>query len=99
MEAGATWTPPLASEGINRTIYFFEGDHIIISGKRVEPNHGIEVMAHKETVIVNGKSPARFLMLQGKPIKEPVVNYGPFVMNTREEINQALSDLHEYLQF
>ncbi|MFZ8912271.1 MAG: pirin-like C-terminal cupin domain-containing protein, partial [Burkholderiaceae bacterium] len=35
---------------------------------------------------------ARFLLLAARPLKEPVVQYGPFVMNTREEIEQAISD-------
>ncbi|HTD90042.1 MAG TPA: pirin-like C-terminal cupin domain-containing protein, partial [Burkholderiales bacterium] len=36
--------------------------------------------------------PARFLLIAGKPIKEPIVQYGPFVMNTREEVDQAVRD-------
>jgi len=39
-----------------------------------------------------GSDGARFLLLAGRPIGEPVVQYGPFVMNTREEIDQAIRD-------
>ena len=39
-----------------------------------------------------GKKGARVLLLAGKPIGEPIVQYGPFVMNTREEIEQAVND-------
>jgi hypothetical protein len=39
-----------------------------------------------------GDAEARFLLLAGKPLGEPIVQYGPFVMNTREEIEQAVSD-------
>jgi len=39
------------------------------------------------------KQPVRFLLVSGKPLYEPIVRYGPFVMNTREEIEQALRDL------
>ena len=39
-----------------------------------------------------GGKGARVLLLAGKPIREPVVQYGPFVMNTREEIEQAIAD-------
>ena len=42
--------------------------------------------------IKGGADGARFLVLAAKPIREPVVQYGPFVMNTREEIEQAIRD-------
>jgi len=42
-----------------------------------------------------GKDGARFILLAGKPIGEPVVQYGPFVMNTREEIEQAIRDYQD----
>ena len=40
-----------------------------------------------------GTSPLRFVLVAGSPIGEPIVPYGPFVMNTKEEIQQALADL------
>ena len=46
----------------------------------------------KSVNVHNEDKPAKMLLLQGRPISEPVVHYGPFVMNTRMEINQALSD-------
>jgi redox-sensitive bicupin YhaK (pirin superfamily) len=39
-----------------------------------------------------GKDGARFLLLAARPLNEPIVQYGPFVMNTREEIEQAIAD-------
>ena len=42
-----------------------------------------------------GADGARFLLLAGRPLREPVVQYGPFVMNTREEIEQALADYRD----
>ncbi|MNC95841.1 hypothetical protein D3C83_130550 [compost metagenome] len=39
-----------------------------------------------------GEKGARLLLLAGKPLREPMVQYGPFVMNTREEIEQAIAD-------
>ncbi len=95
MEALATWTIPPASEGINRTLYFFEGDQLLINGTAVRPDHGIEVEAHQAMKLSNGAGQGRLLLLQGKPIQEPVANYGPFVMNTMEEIQETFRDYRE----
>ncbi len=95
MEAEATWKLPPASKGINRTLYFFEGDKVIINQTAVHPGHGIELEPHLSVQLSNGASEGRFLLLQGKPIQEPVVNYGPFVMNTEEEIRQTYQDYQE----
>ena len=45
--------------------------------------------------ITTGADPARLLLVSGKPLHEPIARYGPFVMNTREEIEQALRDLRQ----
>jgi redox-sensitive bicupin YhaK (pirin superfamily) len=42
---------------------------------------------------VTGRAPIRFLLVSGRPLHEPIARYGPFVMNTRQEIQQALQDL------
>ncbi len=49
----------------------------------------------KNIKVSNGPSAGRFLMLQGKPINEPVVNYGPFVMNSQDEIQAAYRDYQQ----
>jgi len=54
------------------------------------------VFADGDTVeVCTGTSPVRFLLVSGNPLHEPIARYGPFVMNTREEIEQALRDLRE----
>ncbi len=48
-----------------------------------------------DIVIRGGKSGVRFLLVSGQPLNEPIARYGPFVMNTREEIEQTLRELRE----
>jgi len=93
IDANSTYTLPKANTKVSRTLYFYEGEHIEIEGKSVSPNFGINLNpAFDVTINVKGKT-GYFLLLQGKPIEEPVAKYGPFVMNTNTEIQQAM---HEY---
>jgi quercetin 2,3-dioxygenase len=94
MEKGATWTLPKASAGINRTIYFYEGETLDIAGTSVSKYCAVTLKADVETTLT-ASSETSILMLQGRPIGEPVMQYGPFVMNTKEEINQAFEDYHK----
>jgi len=95
MQEGASWQLPKASAGINRTIYFYEGDVLTVAGNEVKKYHAIELQANTDVLITAKSGNASILMLQGKPIAEPVMQYGPFVMNTKEEINQAFEDYHK----
>jgi hypothetical protein len=95
MEAGATFTLPKASAGINRTIYFYEGNVIDVAGTKVTKYHSVKLKADEEVTITAGNEETKILLLQGKPINEPVIQYGPFVMNTKEEIHQAFEDYHK----
>lgn len=92
MEAGANCTLPAAGDEALRMLYFFEGDQLNIIGQKINPMHAIEMFANQEITIQNGNKPSRMLLLQGKPISEPVAQYGPFVMNTQQEIHQAIAD-------
>jgi redox-sensitive bicupin YhaK (pirin superfamily) len=93
MDPGARWTLPAAKgEGTRRTLYFFKGAHVRIDGEAVNVKSAVEVRAGETLEIVNGDVEAEFLMLQGRPIAEPVAQYGPFVMNTQQEIMQAMQD-------
>jgi quercetin 2,3-dioxygenase len=94
LQAGSEWTLPKTSEGINRTLYFYEGESIEIAGQTIEKYHAIVVEPTHDLIIKNPDHESRILVLQGKPIGEPVIQYGPFVMNTKEEINQAFEDYH-----
>ncbi len=92
MEAGTQWTIPAASEEVNRTLYFHQGSSIQIDGNEIPSERAIQLQANREQIVENGNSDGYFLLLQGKPINEPVVQYGPFVMNTNAEIQQAMHD-------
>ena len=92
MEPGASWVLPAASQPVNRTLYFYEGEHLDAGGAPLDANHAAELLADVDLSIKNGPAQARLVMLQGHPIAEPVAQYGPFVMNTDAEIRQAFSD-------
>jgi len=91
MEAGAVIELPVASDRAKRCLYFFDGESVTISGQNFVPGYRIQVHASEVTKIENGPQECQFLLLQGVPIGEPVVQYGPFVANTQEEIRQILS--------
>ena len=91
---GTAFTLPKAGKGINRSLYFYQGNQISIAGRMIENYHAVVVNAAMDLDIVNGDSEARILVLQGRPIGETVIQYGPFVMNTKEEIQQAFEDYH-----
>jgi redox-sensitive bicupin YhaK (pirin superfamily) len=92
MEALARWTLPAASQKLNRSLYFFNGSELQAAGLAIPPYHGFEVQSDEDIILEAGLEPVRLLVLQGCPIDEPIVQYGPFVMNTEQEIRQAFAD-------
>jgi redox-sensitive bicupin YhaK (pirin superfamily) len=92
IEATGQWTLPPASQKINRSLYFYKGSEINIAGSDVKVYHSVELLADHPTDIENGDEDAFLLMLQGCPINEQVVQHGPFVLNSAEEIQLAYSD-------
>ena len=92
MEAGAQWESPAAGEQTGRSLYFYSGSSVKIDGEEIPSGKAIELRPDTATKIENGAIDAYLFLLQGKPINEPVVQYGPFVMNTQAEIQQAMHD-------
>lgn len=96
MESNASWRLEAAKNtNINRTLYFYRGEQISIEGQKIDSNHLVQLRPEEEVLINNGNTEAYLLILQGKPINEPVAQYGPFVMNTEEEIQQAFLDYQQ----
>ena len=94
MEPGARWKlPPAITAAARRKLYFFEGASVSVAGETITRHAAIELRAASAIQLVNtGPDVAEFLMLQGRPIGEPVAQYGPFVMNTEAELKQAFDD-------
>ncbi|RKS53049.1 hypothetical protein BC962_1295 [Gillisia mitskevichiae] len=95
MEANAIYTLPASEEDVTRSLYFYKGNNISIEGNEIAEAHVIHVVSKEDLEIKNGETEAFLLVLQGKPINEPVAQYGPFVMNTQSEIQQALQDFQQ----
>ncbi len=92
IEPNTTFTLPASKTDINRTLYFYSGNTIEIDKNKIQSNYGIDILSNKETRITTGDKKAHLLLLQGKPINEPVVQHGPFVMNTESEIRDTMKE-------
>jgi redox-sensitive bicupin YhaK (pirin superfamily) len=92
MQPGARWTLPAARAGANRTLYVFAGAGIRTSDEELPSDRGYELRPDAAVALENGSAETEMLLLQGRPINEPVARHGPFVMNTGEEIRKAYSD-------
>jgi redox-sensitive bicupin YhaK (pirin superfamily) len=90
---GARVTLPSVSRGVDRMLYVFRGDVVQIADEKVPKGIGVALASEADVPLVNDrKVEVELLLLQGRPIGEPVVQYGPFVMNSRAEIQQAFAD-------
>jgi redox-sensitive bicupin YhaK (pirin superfamily) len=92
MQAGASWQLPAAPGHVLRTLYFFAGSELQVGTEPLAPKHAALLTAAEPILLTAGASDCELLLLAGKPIAEPVVQHGPFVMNSRAEIQQAMLD-------
>ncbi|MDX1802769.1 MAG: pirin family protein [Alcanivorax sp.] len=86
-------TVPLTS-GYNAFLYLFEGQ-LQVGGETLKSDHLATLSDGDSIALQAGDQGARLLLVAGKPIGEPIAQYGPFVMNTQDEINQALQDYRD----
>ena len=92
MDPHAEWTLPKTSELANRSLFFYKGNTVEIEGQTIPSDYLIEAVASEDIRIQNGSEEAYLLILEGRPISEPVLQHGPFVMNTHEEIREAMME-------
>ena len=81
---------PAASAGVNRCVYLFDGA-LTLDNKTWKAPLRIVLRADRAVDLASAAG-AKLLILQGRPIGEPVASYGPFVMNTKQELMQAFED-------
>jgi len=92
---GARFAQPLPA-GHNAFVYVYRGE-VMVGGTSV-PSQRMAILANDpqaDGVVIEAGADARVLLIAGRPLKEPIVQYGPFVMNTKDEIYQALSDFRD----
>jgi len=92
ISAGANWALPVASSSSLRSVYVVKGSGAEFQGQAVPEKSRVELDADQEISINNTGEELELLLLQGRPISEPVAQYGPFVMNTSAEIREAFND-------
>lgn len=95
MEPGALFTIRSAAKGVNRVLYFYRGESLAVNGETLGEGYYAELADQAEIGLENGSDTGFFLLLEGRPIDEPVAAYGPFVMNTEQEILEAYEDFQK----
>jgi redox-sensitive bicupin YhaK (pirin superfamily) len=98
LPAGRSFEQPVP-RGHTAILYVYQGE-VAIGGASAGqgtavPSPRLAILKDGDVVRVHAASPARFLLLSAQPLHEPYVRWGPFVMNTREEVAQALQELRE----
>ena len=92
LDANATFTLEGSKNDIQRAVYLYRGKEVKLNNATLS-NYQMASLSSTETLhIHNGDEVAYMLVLQGKPIEEPVAQYGPFVMNTQAEIQQTFQE-------
>ena len=92
MEPGATFTLPAVNAGTERSLYVHRGGPMKIAQREIPREHRVTIEGNGTVRLEGGADEVEILLLQGRPIGEPVAKRGPFVMNTQDEIRQAYAD-------
>jgi hypothetical protein len=97
LEAGAQLTVTVP-EALNALVYLYDGEAALVTdtGRSPLQESAASILTDGDSICLTaGDDGARVLLIGGKPIGEPIAQYGPFVMNTREEIEQTLQDFRD----
>jgi quercetin 2,3-dioxygenase len=92
MDAGATWKLPASKTDVNRSLFFYKGDELTVGTSAFDGPQAIELNSREEILLTAGSSDTFLMLLQGKPINEPVVQHGPFVANQSAEIQEVMRE-------
>jgi hypothetical protein len=95
LPAGARFEQQLPP-GHNAFLYVYRGD-VVVAGQAV-PAQRMAILSNDapaDGVVIEAGAEARVLLIAGQPLKQPIVQYGPFVMNSKQEIYQALNDFRD----
>lgn len=93
LPAGASFEQAI-TDGHTALVYSYEGN-VSVDGRPLPTRAAGVLTSAGDLRVTAGDVPTRFIVLAGRPLQEPVVQYGPFVMNTREQIEQAMQDYRD----
>lgn len=92
LPAHGHFTLPPVPAGVERSLYVLDGAGLTIGASMQLPRHRHDLVLQHPVPLQSGTEPTEMLLMQGRPIGEPVAHHGPFVMNTRAELQQAVND-------
>lgn len=93
---GARWEIPAGPQGLNRSLYYYDGESVEIAERRFSESSYAFLSGSKATLLENsGSVTARILLLEAVPVEGPIVAQGPFVMSSTAEIRQAYADYQQ----
>ena len=92
VKPGGEFIYPASSPVTNRTLYFFEGKEMTLNAEKIAAKTALMLDSQRELNIQATSSEIECLLLEARPIGEPIVQHGPFVMTTREEIVETFKD-------
>ena len=92
MDENTEFIIPSTETNVNRSLYFYDGNTIEIEGTEIQAGHLAELISSQSIKIKNGSKVGYLFFLQGKPMNEPIAQYGPFVANSQEEIHETMAE-------